>query len=50
MRVSNLSKPELIASLKWKINKWRELHKKDPDTVYLELIAQAKTQLENLTW
>lgn len=38
----------MIASLKWKIDKWRELHKKDPDTVYLELIAQAQKELKRL--
>lgn len=38
----------MIASLKWKIHKWRELHKTSPDTVYLELIAQAQQELKKL--
>lgn len=38
----------MIASLKWKIAKWRELHKTTPDNVYLELIAQAQKELRKL--
>lgn len=44
-----MSKHELIASLKWKIEKWRNLHNKQPDPTYLTLIAQAKQELRKLT-
>ncbi len=40
----------MIASLKWKIDKWRELHKTSPDAVYLELISQAQQELKKLNY
>jgi hypothetical protein len=43
-----LSKPELIASLKWKIEKWRTLHEQNPNDTYLILITQAQQELKKL--
>lgn len=43
-----MSKIELIASLKWKIEKWCEENKTNPNVVYEELIAQAQKELKRL--
>lgn len=43
-----MSKLELIASLKWKIEKWRKLHEENPNDTYLKLIQTAEKELRKL--